>query len=107
MTAPSSEIPAAVADSLDQIREFCLRWHLLRLSLFGSVLRDDFRPESDIDVLIERSEQTPRGFRERDAMRDELAELLGRPVDLVYRSGLVNPYRRWEILRTARTIYAA
>ena len=70
-------------------------------------MRDEFRPDSDIDVLIERSEQTPRGFDARSAMAGELEEMFGRPIDLVYASGLVNPYRRREILRTARTIYAA
>lgn len=91
----------------DEIRAFCERWHLRRLALFGSVLRDDFRPDSDVDVLIERSEETPAGFEARLAMQAELAAMLGREVDLVYASGLKNPYRRYEILRTALTLYAA
>lgn len=107
MTAPSSELPARVADSVEAVGEFCARWKLLRLSLFGSVLRNDFNANSDIDVLIERSDDTPRGFEERLAMTEELEQIFGRPVDLVYASGLINPYRRREIMRTARTVYAA
>lgn len=89
------------------IRTFCERWGLRRLSVFGSVLRDDFRADSDIDVLIEPGPNTPRGFRPRFAMQDELEAMLGRSVDLVYVGGLVNPLRRRAILQTARTLYAA
>ena len=107
MDGESREIPALLAEHADAIREFCVRWRLVRLSAFGSVLRDDFRPDSDIDILIERSSETPVGFAEKLAMIDELESILERPVDLVYRSGLVNPYMRYQILRTARTLYAA
>jgi predicted nucleotidyltransferase len=70
-------------------------------------LREDFGPESDIDVLIEPGPQTPRGFRPRLTMEQELESLFGRRVDLVYRAGLVNPIRRQEILQTAQILYAA
>jgi predicted nucleotidyltransferase len=90
-----------------ELRAFAQRWGLRRLALFGSILRDDFRPDSDVDVLIERGPDTPRGFRARFAMQDELEAIFGRPVDLVYESGLVNPFRRRAILATAQTVYAA
>ena len=107
MTAPLPEVPDVLAAHRDAIRGFCLRWRLVRLAVFGSVLRDDFRPDSDIDVLVERSDETPRGFDQRRKMTGELEQMLGRSVDLVYLSGLVNPYMRREILSTARTLYAA
>ena len=63
--------------------------------------------DGQIDVLVERSDETPRGFDQRRKMSGELEQRLGRSVDLVYLSGLVNPYMRREILSTARTLYAA
>lgn len=92
---------------LGELEAFCERWGIVRLSIFGSALRDDFGPDSDVDVLIVPGPGTPRGFRPRAAMEDELSALFGRRVDLVYVSGLRNPVRRTEILRTARTLYAA
>jgi hypothetical protein len=67
----------------DKVAEFCRRHHIRRLSLFGSVLRDDFRPESDVDVLVEFQPSHVPGFFGLLAMEGELAELCGgRRVDL-------------------------
>jgi predicted nucleotidyltransferase len=76
------------------------------LSIFGSVLRDDFREDSDVDVLIETLPESELGWDWLD-MQSELAALLGRKIDLVFKDGLRNPYRRREILRTRRVLYAA
>ena len=65
----------------DKIAEFCRRRYIVRLSLFGSVLRDDFRPESDVDVLVEFASGHTPGL-EFFAMEEELSEILARPVDL-------------------------
>ncbi len=65
----------------DKIAEFCRRNHIRRLALFGSVLRDDFRPDSDVDVLVEFEPDTHIGLR-FFALEQELSELLGRKVDL-------------------------
>lgn len=65
----------------DKIADFCRRHHVRRLSLFGSVLRDDFRPGSDVDVLVEFEPGTRVGLR-FFAMERELSEILGRQVDL-------------------------
>ena len=86
----------------DQISAFCRKWKLKELSIFGSALRDD----SDVDVLIETLPESQLGWDWVD-MQDELASLLGREVDLVFKDGLRNPYRRGEILRTRRVLYAA
>ncbi len=91
----------------EQLRAIASRWGLLRLALFGSILRADFSPASDVDVLVQPGPGTPRGFKPRLQLQDELAALFNRPVDLVYEEGLLNPYRRGEILSTARWIYAA
>ena len=70
-------------------------------------MRDDFRPDSDIDVLLTIDPQARIGLFELADMKIELQEMFKRPVDLVEKEGLRNPYRRREILRTAKVIYAA
>ncbi len=89
-----------------QIETLCRRYHVRRLGVFGSVLREDFGPQSDVDVLVEFEEGYRPGLAFFD-MQQELGVLLGRPVDLVERRALRNPYRRHEILKTSQTLYAA
>jgi len=94
----------------DQLEAFCHRWHVRELALFGSALRDDFTPHSDVDVLITFHDDVQWSLLDHATMQHELASLLGRPVDLVSRRGLErsrNWLRREEILRTARTLIAA
>ncbi len=87
-----------------QIADFCRRRHIRRLSLFGSVLRDDFRPESDVDVLVEYGPDRPVGFEVLD-VEDDLSRLLGgRRVDLVSAKYL-NPRLRDRVLKSAETLY--
>ncbi len=95
--------------SLDQaaLEAFCARWKLQELALFGSVLREDFGPESDVDVLVSFTDDAGWDLWDLLQMRDELASLFGRQVDLVTKGGLRNPFRRHEILSTRRIIYAA
>ena len=90
-----------------KIEEFCKRWSITEFSVFGSVLRDDFRPDSDIDILISIDPKAHIGLFEIAKMGIELEDIFKRPVDLVEKEGLVNPYRRSEILRTAQVVYAA
>ena len=75
--------------------------------MFGSVLRDDFRPDSDIDVLVSIDPTARIGLFKIIEMKLELEEMFKRPVDLIEKEGLKNPYRRKEILRTAQVVYAA
>ena len=89
-----------------KIAEFCKRWSITEFSVFGSVLREDFRPDSDIDVLLTIDPGAQIGLLEMAQMQIELEKLFKRPVDLVEKEGLRNPYRRREILRTAQVIYA-
>ncbi|MGE3595615.1 MAG: nucleotidyltransferase family protein [Dehalococcoidia bacterium] len=91
------------------IAEFCRRWQITELSLFGSVLRDDFRPDSDVDVLVTFAPDHGLTFFDLAQMERELQEIIGRPVDLVERATVEqspNFIRRNAILTTVQTIYA-
>jgi predicted nucleotidyltransferase len=90
-----------------RIEAFCRKWKIREFALFGSALRDDFGPESDVDVLIEFEPGIPWSLYEWIDMIDELKEMFGREVDLVSKKGLRNPFRRREILSTCEVIYAA
>jgi predicted nucleotidyltransferase len=89
----------------DAIREFCRTHGVRELALFGSALREDFCAESDVDVLIDLAPDTRIGLVTLQRMREELAEIFGRPVDLITRSGL-NRHIRSAILGEARVIHA-
>ena len=92
---------------MDRIAEFCQRNHIRRLALFGSVLRDDFAPESDVDVLVEFEPDTRVGFA-FITVQDELSNMLGRRVDMSTFDG-VKGSRNWllraEILDSAEVVY--
>ena len=91
-----------------QLVEFCQRWHVAELALFGSVLRDDFRPDSDIDMLVAYQPTSKRGLFEKMAMQEELQRLLQRNVDLVSKKAIEqsrNWIRRDNILNSAQVIY--
>ncbi len=92
----------------NQIEEFCLRWKIVELALFGSVLRqEEFRSDSDVDVLVTFAPDAQWSLMDKVRMKDELKEIFGREVDLVSKSAIRNPFRRYEILRTAQVVYAA
>jgi hypothetical protein len=95
---------------MEAIEAFCKHWAIREFALFGSVLRDDFRPDSDIDVMVTFEDPTKWSLMDRAHMQRELAVLLKRPVDLVRRDGLEqgrNEGRRRHIVESARVIYAA
>ena len=87
------------------VASFCHRWKIHELSLFGSVLRDDFGPASDIDVLVTFDDDAQWSLWDVTTMQDELSALTRRKVDLVERDGLRNPFRRDRILETRRVVY--
>jgi uncharacterized protein len=91
----------------EKIAAFCKRWNVSEFSVFGSAIREDFRPDSDVDVMVVFEPDAPVGLFEMAHMQVELEALFGRPVDLVEKAGLRNPYRRREILKTAKVVYAA
>jgi uncharacterized protein len=94
----------------NQIAEFCQRWKIVEFALFGSVLREDFRPDSDVDVLVTFAPDASWTLFDHVDMQDELRNLFGRRVDLVSRRGIEhsrNVRRRRAILDSARPIYVA
>lgn len=95
-----------IAIDQDKIREFCERNHIRRLALFGSVLTDDFRPDSDVDVLVEFAPGSIVGLFNIAAMEEELTAMLGREVDLRTPNDL-SPYFRDDVLKKAAVQYAA
>lgn len=93
-----------------QLRDFCRRWAVTELALFGSVLRKDFRPDSDVDVLVTFAPTAHPTLLDLAHMQRELAALLGREVDLLTRRGVEssrNSIRRESILASAKTVYVA
>ena len=89
----------------DKLVDFCRRHNIRKLAFFGSVLREDFLPHSDVDVLVEFEPGRTPGLA-FFAMQDELSELLGRRVDLHTPPGL-SPYFRSQVLKEAEVIYDA
>lgn len=103
MTLTAIDLP------MEKIAEFCDRWQVTEFALFGSVLRDDFRPDSDIDVMVEFHPEAHPTFSTLDQMEAELKTIFDRDVDLITRQGITtsrNYLRRNEILSSAQVIYA-
>jgi len=90
-----------------KIAAFCRRWQISEFSLFGSVLREDFHADSDVDVLVSFRPQATWSLWDMAEMQEELEQLFGRSVDLVEKDALRNPFRRHSILNTREVFYAA
>jgi predicted nucleotidyltransferase len=93
-----------------RLRRLCKQHHIHRLALFGSILRDDFGPDSDVDVLVDPEPGYLRTLTARSAAEDALSKLFGRPIDFVKRHVIEassNEIRKRAILSTARVIYEA
>jgi len=104
MVVKNIEIPK------DKIADFCQRWKITEFAFFGSVLRDDFRPDSDVDILVTFDPDAHRTLFDMVDMQDELEAMFGRKVDLVSKRGIEhsrNYLRRKTILNSAQIIYAA
>ena len=94
----------------NKIKAFCHRWKIAELALFGSVMREDFNMNSDVDVLVSFSSGVVWSLLEQIKMNQELSELIGRKVDLISKRA-IEKNQNWiirnEILNSAETIYAA
>jgi hypothetical protein len=93
-----------------EIADFCRRWRIIELALFGSVLRDDFQPDSDVDVLVAFAPGASWSLLDHVQMEQELSAILGRGVDLVSKRAVersTNWIRRQAILGSAEVMYAA
>jgi uncharacterized protein len=103
-------MPLPISISEKQIADFCRRWKIRELSAFGSVLRDDFTPESDVDLLATFEKDAVWGLGEHGLMQEELSAIIGKNVDLISYRGLEssrNWIRKREILEHREPIYAA
>jgi uncharacterized protein len=107
-----AQIPPQVQQNIDlpltEIADFCDRWQIVEFALFGSVLRDDFRPDSDVDVLISLSKQAKTTLFDLVRMQEELIAIFHREVDLVLRDGIEasrNHIRKRAILSSAVVVY--
>ncbi|ABB56065.1 nucleotidyltransferase family protein [Synechococcus elongatus] len=102
MTVQANELP------IEKVTEFCHKWKVTELALFGSVLRHDFRPDSDIDIMVDFHPDFCPTFQTLDLMEAELKTIFQREVDLITRQGIessLNYLRRHEILSSAQIIY--
>jgi len=104
-----SEMAVDLQIKIDQerIAEFCGKWKVREFALFGSVLREDFGSDSDVDVLVTFEPDAPWSLYDWADMTDDLKAIFGREVDLVEKDGLRNPFRRHAILTTRKVLYAA
>jgi hypothetical protein len=110
VTDLSAQVKARIALPMAEIEAFCRKWHIVEFALFGSVLRDDFRPDSDIDVLVTFAPDEKWSLLDLVHMQNELCVLLKRDIDIIERRTIESSYnylRREAILRTAQTIYVA
>jgi predicted nucleotidyltransferase len=98
MIQPHLELPR------DKIIEFCKKYPIRKLSLFGSVLRDDFRPDSDVDVLVEFEPEAKISYFDLAGMQIDLEEILGRPVD-IGTPDMLSTYIRMNVLEGAQVLY--
>lgn len=101
----TTTIPLAAKEMTD----FCKRWRIRELALFGSALRDDFRPDSDLDILVTFTPDADWGLLDHVQMQLELEKLFGRSVDLISKRALehsTNWVRREGILKTAQILYS-
>ncbi|MCU0565749.1 MAG: nucleotidyltransferase family protein [Oculatellaceae cyanobacterium Prado106] len=104
MTLQNLDLP------MTQIRELCDRWQITELALFGSVLRDDFKPTSDIDILITFAPEARKGLLTLARIKHELEDLLGRKVDLSTKKSIEqshNKNRSNHILNSAQILYVS
>ncbi|MBI4641984.1 MAG: nucleotidyltransferase domain-containing protein, partial [Candidatus Tectomicrobia bacterium] len=93
-----------------QLAHFCQRWQIDELALFGSVLRDDFDPDSDLDILVTFAPEAEWSLLDHVRMEQELASVFGRNIDLLSKRAVEqshNPRRRQEIFTTAEVIYVS
>jgi predicted nucleotidyltransferase len=98
--------PFVIELPMEVLADFCRRWKITRLDIFGSALREDFGPKSDIDLLVEFAPDVEIGFLAWAEVQEQLSELFRRRVDLVPRDGL-KPLIRDAVLASAKVLYAA
>jgi predicted nucleotidyltransferase len=101
----SSEVLAQLP--MKRIEIFCRKYGVEEFSLFGSVLREDFRPDSDIDVMLKFKPGHGFTFENTPDIQDELESIFDRPIDVIEKGRIRNPFRRHAIMNSYRVVYAA
>jgi uncharacterized protein len=104
---PKDQLSERLNTQSEQIERICQRWKITEFSLFGSILREDFRPDSDVDILVTFEDDNGWSLFDVMNLQRELEAIVGRPVDLLEKRDLKNPFRRSEILKTHQVIYAS
>lgn len=102
----NERLQARLGSTRQEIASFCRSHAVIELAVFGSVLRDDFTEESDLDLLVSFTPGTQIGFLGLGRMQEELEQLVGRPVDLVPKSG-IKPLIRDQVIASSELLYAA
>jgi len=100
-------MPSKIDIPREKIEDFCRRWKIKEMAIFGSALREDFGPESDLDLLVTFSEEARWTLFDWAEMIEELKKMTGRDIDLVDRESIRNPFRRRSILARMEAIYGA
>lgn len=96
-----------IAIPTPMIQAFCRKHGVVELCLFGSVLRDDFRPDSDVDVMLKFAPGRGFTFENTPEIQSELEAIFGRAVDVIEKGRIRNPFRRHQIMSNYRVVYAA
>jgi predicted nucleotidyltransferase len=105
-----SDLTPRIELDMPRIEEFCKKWQIVEFSLFGSVLTDEFRPDSDVDVMVKFAPEARVGLFEFIDVEEELEGIIGRKIDLITRPSVErseNYLMRRSILSGTRTFYAA
>lgn len=98
-------VQTAIPIDQERIAAFCRKWKIREFSLFGSILRDDFGPDSDVDVLVEFESRDAYGFDDWFDMIEELKAMFGRQVDLLEKGRIRNPFRKKRIMESYQVVH--
>lgn len=100
-------MPAHVQFDRQKVAAFCQKWMVVELALFGSVLRDDFRADSDVDVLVTFAPDAPWSYWDWPNMMDDLQAIFSHKIDMVEKRSITNPWRRHHVMHHHEVVYAA
>lgn len=100
-------MPPNINIKMNTIKAFCIKWKIIEFSLFGSVLGNESRPDSDVDVLVAFSKDVRWDLFDLVEMREELKTMFGREIDLLEEGTIRNPFREHAIMTSREVLYAA
>lgn len=100
-------MPARIPYDHEKLADFCRRWQVRQMALCGSILRDDFGDDSDVDLLVTFAPEAPWSLWDWPDMLGELKIIFGRDVDLIEKEAVTNPFRRKHIMDHHEVVYEA